>query len=39
MLPTGLKRSAAWVLVLMALLLGGEVLAQGAIGEIGRAHV
>ena len=34
MLPTGLKRSAAWVLVLMALLLGGEVLAQGAIGEI-----
>ncbi len=34
MLPTGLKRSAAWVLVLMALLLGGEVLAQGTIGEI-----
>lgn len=34
MLPTGLKRSAAWVLVLMALLLGGEVRAQGTIGEI-----
>ncbi len=34
MLPTGIKRSAAWVLVLMALLLGGGAWAQESIGEI-----
>ncbi|MSP50163.1 MAG: outer membrane protein assembly factor BamA [Alphaproteobacteria bacterium] len=34
MLPTGLKRSAAWVLVLLALVVGGQAYAQPAIGEI-----
>jgi outer membrane protein insertion porin family len=34
MLPTGLKRSAAWVLVLLALVFGGEVSAQAVITEI-----
>ncbi len=34
MLPTGIKRSAAWMLVLMALLLCGGASAQEAIGEI-----
>jgi len=34
MLPTGLKRSAAWMLVLLALVLGGEARAQGNITEI-----
>jgi outer membrane protein insertion porin family len=34
MLPTGLKRSAAWMLVLLALVLGGESRAQSVISEI-----
>jgi len=34
MLSTGLRRSAAWMLVLLALLLGGGARAQGTISEI-----
>ena len=34
MLPTGLKRSAAWVLVLLVLAFAGESRAQGVINDI-----
>ncbi len=34
MLPTGLKRSAAWVLVLLVLAFAGESRAQGVISDI-----